>query len=523
MPTISRRGFLTGLTGLTATSFACQAGLFSRLWAGDPPDGSAPPPNLIIFLADDLGYADTGFQGCTDIPTPAIDAIATAGVRCTDGHVTCPVCAPTRAGLLTGRYQQRFGFEYNPGPQRHAEEDFGLPRTVPTLAERLQALGYATGMVGKWHLGFREELTPPRRGFDEFFGFLGGASAYLPRESALRAQLLRGTEPVEEREYLTTAFGREAAAFVDRHRDHPFFLYLPFNAVHSPLDADPALVERFAAITDPRRRTYATMLASLDAAIGRVLERVAAHGLTGRTLVVFLSDNGGPTLETSSRNDPLRGFKGQVYEGGIRVPFALSWPGVLPAGTVERRMVSSLDLAPTLLAAAGGRITPADGFEGVDLVPFLAGRDPGLPHDRLFWRQGLRRAARLGDWKLVQQTEQDPVQLYDLAADLGETRDLAASEPAKLAELEAAWAAWNAGNVEPAWVRQDGRDDQGREGQGRGDPGAAFRRLDRDGDGRVTPAELPDPRRFARFDRNGDGVITAAEVGADAIPPGATP
>ena len=491
-----------------ALGLVCNA---SPAVAADPPDAGRSAANIILVLADDLGYADPGFQGGTDIPTPALDALVAAGVRCTDGYVTCPVCAPTRAGLLTGRYQQRFGFEYNPGPEAHAEADFGLPRAVPTIAERLKHLGYATGMVGKWHLGFSADLAPTGRGFDSFFGFLGGAHDYLPRAGVQRSAILRGGEAVAERDYLTTAFAREAVDFVDCHHGQPFFLYLAFNAVHAPLDADPALAERFAGISDARRRTYATMLASMDAAVGRVMAAVAGHGLAERTLVIFLSDNGGPTPQTSACNLPLRGGKTQFYEGGIRVPFALSWPGVLPAGAVERRPVCSLDLAPTILAAAGGTIAPEDGIDGVDLLPYLTGRREGQPHDRLFWRQGERRAARLGDWKLVRQEVDAPAQLYQLAADPGETRDLAAAEPARLAELEAAWTAWDAGNIAAGWVRRDGS-----EGRRQRDPLRTFDRLDGDGDGRVTPAELPDAAVFRRFERDGDGVITRAEASAAA-------
>jgi len=198
-----------------------------------------PPrkPNIVVIVADDLGYAGLGCQGCKDIPTPSIDSIAGSGIRFTNGYVSCPLCAPTRAGLLTGRYRQRFGFEHNPGPEAYAAPNFGLPRNESVLPERLKAMGYATGMFGKWHAGYKPESTPPQRGFDEFFGFLSGANNYLPdaRRDSRRNPILRGSTPVEQREYLTDAFAREAAAFIGKHKDEPFFLYLPFNAVHSPL------------------------------------------------------------------------------------------------------------------------------------------------------------------------------------------------------------------------------------------------------------------------------------------------
>jgi len=405
-------------------------------------------PNVVVILADDLGYADLGVQGSRDVVTPRIDALARGGVRCTNAYVTCPVCAPTRAGLLTGRYQQRFGLELNPGPARAAAPDYGLPADVPTIAARLKAAGYVTGMVGKWHLGYREGARPGDRGFDEWIGFLGGARSYYPGE-ARESPLLRGTGPVAETKYLTTLFGEEAAAFVARHRAQPFFLYLAFNAVHAPLEATAAELDRHADVADRRRRIYVSMLASMDAAVGLVLDRLKELGLEERTLVFFLSDNGGPTRQTTASNAPLRGFKGQVYEGGVRVPLLVRWPARLPAGRVHDRPVVSLDIAATALAAAG--LEPAAGLEGVDLVPFLQGKARGAAHDLLCWRFGTQSAARLGDWKLV--VRPGRTELFDLATDPGEAHDLAGERTDKLAELWAAYARWNADNVAPRWQR----------------------------------------------------------------------
>jgi arylsulfatase A-like enzyme len=369
-------------------------------------------------------------------------------------------------------------------------------------------------MVGKWHVGYRAELTPTRRGFDEFFGFLSGAHNYLPRERTLRSEILRGTEPAEEKEYLTDAFGREAAAFAEKHKEHPFFLYLAFNAVHSPLDASPKLLEKFQPIQDPTRRTYATMLASMDKALGRLLGKLREHNLEDHTLLFFLSDNGGPTPQTSSRNDPLRGYKGQVYEGGIRVPFALRWKNRLPAGRTFTRPVISLDILPTALAAAGGKPAPEDKFDGVNLLPFLLEEPATAPHDRFFWRMRRQHAARVADWKLV--VRDGPAEVYNLGEDIGEKNDLAAKRPDKLKELQAAYEEWDQKNLPAQWVRQDGRDRKAGEGGGR-QPGAnpqeRFKQLDRDGDGKVTPREFPRSNIFKRLDRNGDGVITLDEVG----------
>lgn len=420
--------------------------------AGALSAAQTPPrkPNIVLLFADDLGYAGIGAQGSTDIPTPNIDSIARNGVRFTNGYVSCPVCSPTRAGLMTGRYQQRFGHEFNPGPAGEASDGFGLSLAETTVADRLKRLGYATGMVGKWHLGFKPEFHPMKRGFDEYFGFLGGANPYLDPNS--RGPILRGTAKVEENEYLTDAFRREAVSFLDRHRGSPFFLYLAFNAVHNPLQATAKYEQRFASIQDPKRRTYAAMTAALDDAVGAVLTKLRETGEEHNTLVFFISDNGGPTPQTTSRNTPLRGFKAQTYEGGIRVPFLMQWKGRIPAGKVDARPVISLDVHPTAVAAAGGSIPPEAKLDGVNLLPFVAGRDAARPHESLYWRFGAQWAIRQGDWKLVQSAGEKP-ELFDLSKDIAESRDLAAEQPEKAAQLDAAWRAWSAELAPPKWGR----------------------------------------------------------------------
>lgn len=482
-------------------------------------------PNIVVILADDLGYADLGCQGCTDISTPHIDSIAAAGVRFTDGYATHPVCSPSRAGLMSGRYQHRFGFEHNSGPELYAAPNFGLPRSIPTLAERLKEAGYATGMVGKWHIGLKEGLRPHERGFDDHFGFLGGAHTYFP-DRGQRVSLIRNGEPVEEREYLTDAFARESVAFIERNRGRPFFLYLSFNAVHSPLEATKAYEDRFPNIADPKRRTYAGMTAAMDDAVGRVLAELRKHKLEESTLVFFYSDNGGPTLQTTSRNDPLRGYKGQVFEGGIRVPFLIQWKGKLPAGQVYRKPVMAFDITATALAAAGIASPEEKPLDGVDLLPFLLGRKSEAPHGSLFWRGGPQHAARVGDWKLVHDPRQSSDMLFHLAEDGGEEKDLAAERPDKLEELRAAYEAWAAQMMPAQWVRQDSRNadpggklrdeptPHGRAGASGTRLAEAFRSADRDGDGKLSAEEFPRPDAFKEVDRDGDGFATPDEVRA---------
>jgi arylsulfatase A-like enzyme len=425
------------------------------LRAADPPR----KPNIVILLADDLGFADVGFHGCKDIPTPNIDSIARNGVRFTNGYVSGPYCSPTRAGLLTGRYQNRFGHEFNPGG-RPAGGDKGLPTSETTIADRLRAAGYRTGVVGKWHLGNAPKFHPQKRGFDEFFGFLGGAHTYFPGKGA---PIYRGTTVVMEKEYLTDAFGREAVSFIDRNKDRPFFLYLAFNAVHTPMDATEARLKKFDTLPKGMRRTYAAMHSAMDDAVGRVLDRLRSAGIEENTLIFFLSDNGGPTMKgvtiNASRNDPLRGSKRTTLEGGIRVPFAIQWKGKLAAGKVYEQPVIQLDILTTALAAAGVETRPEWKLDGVNLLPYLGGKKTGQPHDTLYWRFGKQMAIRRGDWKLVRYdlnaeggkgVNMTP-RLYHLGKDIGEKEDVAARYPDRVKELQSVWDSWNAQLVPPLW------------------------------------------------------------------------
>ena len=406
-------------------------------------------PNILLIVADDLGYGELGCQGNPQIPTPHIDSLAANGVRFTSGYVSGPYCSPTRAGLLTGKYQQRFGHEFNPGPAGRAMEGFGLSLKEKTIAERLREAGYATGMFGKWHLGYKPEFTPPKRGFDEYFGFLGGAHSYLDALSDGPNPILRGSQRVPTIDYTTDAFGREAVSFIEKHRDGPWFVYLPFNAVHAPLQAPDKYRERFTSIPDKKRATFAAMLSAMDDAVGSVLAKLRELKLEENTLIFFISDNGGPTAQTTSGNAPLSGFKAQVWEGGIRVPWIVRWKGHIPEGKVDARPVIQLDVLPTALAAAGVKIPDGSKLDGVNLLPFLKEGNTDSPHKALFWRFGRQRAVRSGDWKLTDMGQ--GAKLFNVTKDIGEKNDLSAKEPEKLKELEAAYEEWNKLNIAPKW------------------------------------------------------------------------
>jgi len=417
--------------------------------------GASARPNIVVILADDLGYGSLSSYGEKEIPTPNIDSIAKNGAKFTDGYVSCPVCAPTRAGLLTGRYQQRFGFEHNPGPERDASPKFGLPKEETTLAEVLQNNGYRTGMVGKWHLGYKPETVPTARGFQSFYGFLSGANSYLPGPRF--DNILRGTQPVKETEYLTDALARESVDFISQRDKRPFFLYLAFNAVHAPLEAPDSYTSQFPTLSG-KRKTYAGMQIAMDRAVGRVMDALRTNKLEERTVVFFLSDNGGPTQQTTSKNGPLRGVKGQVYEGGIRVPFMVQWKGQIQAGSQIQSPSISLDIFPTVIELAGiPKEKAKTNLEGQSMVPVLKGKSPSTSERTLFWRMGPQYAVRQGDWKLVVRRGAAP-ELYRLSDDIAESNNLATTQPTKLKELQQLYSDWNKENIAPLWRRSEGAD-----------------------------------------------------------------
>lgn len=411
--------------------------------------------NVVMIVADDLGYADIGVQAVSkDVRTPNIDSIARDGVRFTAGYVSCPVCSPSRAGFITGRYQERFGYEANPIAK--FDNIFGLPLDQVTLADEFKRNGYATGAFGKWHLGDRPEFHPNRRGFDEYYGFIGGMHSYTHNGRGFNA-LQRNGKPVDEKEYLTDALTREAVSFIEYHKQGPFFLYLPYNAVHVPQEAPQKYQDRFPDVTDPKRKLMLAMLSAEDDGVGRVLAALHDAELDPNTLVIFFSDNGGPTHGNASRNAPFRGFKGQVWEGGIRIPFMMRWPGHIPAGQVLQQPVISLDLFPTALAAAGIEPRKDLHLDGVNLLPWITGARHDSPHDVLYWRFKPAWAVREGDFKLVFAQGEEKPELYDLSKDPGESKDLASAQPEVAKRLQAKFDAWNAQLMEPRWPgRQEG-------------------------------------------------------------------
>ena len=385
-------------------------------------------PNIILILADDLGYGDVGFQGSTQIPTPSLDRLAASGVVCTQGYVSAPVCSPSRAGLLTGRNQVEFGYDNNLSePQPGFDAEFGgLPVGEMTIADRLREVGYVTGLVGKWHLGDRPQFHPLSRGFDEFWGFLGGGHSYFPTVAPGQPEpkLECSFGPVGDITYLTDDITTQGIAFIRRHRDKPFFLYAAYNAPHTPMHARAEDLARFAFIADKKRRTYCAMVARLDDQVGRLLDEVRRLGLEEKTLVVFLSDNGGPVDQNASLNAPLNGQKGILLEGGMRVPFIVSWPGHIPADRRCEQPVTSLDLAPTFLRLAGVSAEARSGLSGVNIWPALSGEGDALQHRQLLWRFTISAAIRDGDWKLVRLPNRLPM-LYNLRNDVSERNDVA--------------------------------------------------------------------------------------------------
>ena len=374
----------------TICVFLCLSGWIST--------ANGDRPNIVLIMADDMGYADAGFTGAKDIETPNLDNLAKSGVIFTQGYCNHPFCAPSRAALLAGRYHQRFGFEDNPAYDP-SNPILGIDPDEKLFPKRLQEAGYTTGGIGKWHLGAAEPFHPNHRGFDYFYGFLGGGHDYFqidmrrPVREAYFQPLIRNGRPAEFEGYLTTALSRDAVDFIETNKDKPFFLYLAYNAPHTPLQAPDEAIAKYAHIKEEKRRVYAAMVDVMDQGIGEVVQALQRNGLRENTLVFFLSDNGGPqnmswnpNYWNGSSNGPFRGGKTNLYDGGLHVPFIASWPARVPAGITYEAPVMALDIARTAVECAGADAMAAPAMEGVDLIPFVRKEKQGPPHEAIFWR-----------------------------------------------------------------------------------------------------------------------------------------
>jgi len=421
----------------------------------------AEQPNIIVFMSDDMGFADTGFTGSTDILTPNLDRLAASGVIFEQGYVTHPFCGPSRAGLLSGRYQHRYGFETNPAYDP-ANPIMGIDPGEVLFPKRLQKAGYVTGCVGKWHLGAADAFHPNNRGFDYFYGFLGGGHDYFridmtqPVKEAYLQGLIRNKRPADFEGYLTTALSRDAAKFVTDNKEKPFFLYVAYNAPHMPLQAPKEDIARYAHIKERKRRIYAAMVDLMDRGIGDVITAVEENGLRDNTLMFFLADNGGPLASektpkggNGSSNAPFRGGKGNVYDGGVHVPFIASWPAKIKAGSRYNKPVSALDIARTAVEVAGADADFGPAMEGVDLIPFVTGELEGAPHPYLYWRNGDGRQWSIlaaDGTKHMRSRDQRAPLLFSLPNDISESNDLAAEQPERASELRQQWLKWDQDN-----------------------------------------------------------------------------
>ena len=436
-------------------------------------------PNFIVILADDLGYNDVGFNGSKEIETPVLDKLAHNGVIFSNGYVTHPYCGPSRAGLITGRYQARFGVEIN-FTNSHYDMYSGLPTSEKTFGKRLQKAGYKTGIIGKWHLGASFPFHPNNRGFDYFYGFLSGGHTYWPENVTTHHPLYvkqdrphysaneggfwplqRNRNAAEFNEYLTTALSRDAAKFVSQS-EQPFCLYLAYNAPHAPLEAPKELIEKYKHITHKQRRVYAAMVDAMDQGIGMVVEALEKSGKLDNTLIFFLSDNGGIVDKSrregttrGNRNDwgdntPYRGGKGSMFEGGHNVPFIAHWPKGISAGSVYKLPVSALDIAATLVALADGD-TSGKPLEGVNLIPYVEGEKSDPPHEALFWRMdsGKKWAVRTPKAKYFLPRNETGINgsfLVDMTKDPYETTNIISQNPKLRKQMAQLWNEWNAKN-----------------------------------------------------------------------------
>ena len=421
------------------------------------PLAGAEPPNILMILADDMGYGDLGCMGSAVIRTAHLDSLAQRGILCTQGYVPSSVCSPSRAGILTGRDPRRFGYESNlnkSGDSYATRHDLqGLPVTEHTLGDHLKAAHYNTALIGKWHQGLSEPFHPNKRGFDHFWGMLGGGHNYFP--TLAKNNLEENGQPITElsAHYITDVFTDEAIAWIStQKKEQPWFLFASYNAPHTPMQATKEDLAHYSHISDKKRRTYAAMMRALDRGVGRLVAHLEETNELENTLIVFFSDNGGAT-NNGSWNGPLRGKKGSLREGGIRVPFIFSWPELLPKGITYEKPISALDLLPTFLAAAKSKPLPLQkslphidevnvnltnkhygAYDGQNLLHKFLTNDDDTERRPLFWRLQGQSALLTEDYKLVKLSHR-PAQLFQPNQDPGEQKDLAGDEKEKLIEL----------------------------------------------------------------------------------------
>ena len=429
--------------------------VFGMAWSG-----WAERPNIIVIMADDLGYGDLGFTGSEEIFTPHLDRLAAAGVVFEYGYANHPFCGPSRAAFLSGRYQHRFGFETNPAYDP-ANPIMGIDEGEVLFPLRLQKAGYTTALIGKWHLGAAEDFHPLNRGFDYFYGFLGGGHDYFridltqPIKEGYLAGLERNKKPAGFEGYLTTALSDDAAQFIEsQDGSDPFFLFLSYNAPHAPLQAPKEDIARYQHIADKKRRAYAAMIDVMDRGIGGVVAALQRKGFYENTLIFFLSDNGGPQANADgkgwngSSNTPFRGGKGNVYDGGVHVPFMACWPARIQGGLRFDYPVQSLDIARTAVELAEADTSYGPLMEGVNLIPYVTGEKAGAPAPYLFWRGGSQWSVLAADrMKHLKDKDGERVELLHLPTDVSESNNLVDQQPERAEEMRAAWERWNQQNI----------------------------------------------------------------------------
>lgn len=438
---------------IVLASFSCNQEKSDVLIAAKSSLKTNEKPNIILVLTDDQGWADVGFNGCTDIPTKNLDRIANEGVIFSQGYVSHPYCSPSRAGIMTGRYQARFGHDCNMPYKEENDDTVGTPLSEKMISEALKEQGYRTSAIGKWHLGDHPNLHPPKQGFDHWFGFPGGGMNYWGTSKNEIQTVYRNGKAVPEDQlsYLTNDFTQEAIDFITKKDEKPFFIYLAYNAPHAPDHATQQYLENTKHIEYAGRSVYGAMVNGVDHCLGKIDSTLVANNIKDNTIVVFLSDNGGRTEHADNR--PFRGHKGMIFEGGIRVPFFISWPEQIRSKQVYDKPIISLDLYPTLLAAAGGDVSKEAQLEGENLLPYINNENDESPHEMLFWRSvgGFEYAVRKGNYKLYKSAYKDKILLFDLEKDSYERYDISDNHPEIVENLNNAYKVWDSKNIDPQW------------------------------------------------------------------------